>query len=342
MLVYIGEEMATNIIVKYMEEIARKTMLIEENNKRINNNNVLLAYRGEPKDYGRTKLMPSLFRNPEHVSKEKYLFELLGDYNVINQDKNRYIEKAIEAQHFVAISRALDITFSILPALFFACQSNINENGILYIFGFPKHFSPHSKYIEDVYKNILEDRISIYDKNFRVMTHSRYNERILAQSGGFIFFPGRKHYPINKLYYEEVIIKCEHKKYILQELQDYFDINEAKLFPDKNNDAKTVKKIFTDARIYDEQNIISVENEINYFFDRIDYELEMMRIVCDLSEEKLLRILRKEKEDLLFFLSRLEKEEIDGVSTETEKKEKNLVILEDVDKRFETLRRSKL
>ena len=337
-----GEKM-TKYVVQYLEAVAEKVKQIEENNKKINNSNILLAYRGEPKDYGRTKLMPSLFRNPEYVAREKYLFELLGDYNVIGHEKNRYIEKAIDAQHYVSISRNLDIAFSVLPALYFACKSNENENGILYVFGFPKHFSPHSKYIEDVYKNILEDGISIYDKNFRVMTHSRYNERIMAQSGGFIFFPGRKHCQINKLYYEEIVIDKEHKKYILQELRDYFDVDEAKLFPEKNNDAKTVKNIFEEAKLQDNQNVISVENEINYFFERIDYETEMMRVVELLSTEKFMRILRKEKEDLLFFLSRLEAEEMTNSTVEECKNISNRYKLyrEDIEKRLEILRRSK-
>ena len=334
----------TKYIVQYLEIIAKKVSLIEENNKKINNPSILFAYRGEPRDYGRTKLMPSLFRSPEYVAKEKYLFELLGDYNVIENDKNRFIEKAIEAQHYVSISRALDISFSVLPAMFFACQSNAVDDGVLYVFGFPKYFSPHSKYIEEVYKSILEDRRGIYDKNFRVMTHSRYNERILAQSGGFIFFPGKKHCPINKLYYEEITIKSEHKKYILQELRDYFDLNEAKLFPEKNNDAKVVKSIFEEAQLYDEQNEICVENEINYFFERIDYEMEIMRVVGSLNNQNFLRILRKEKDDLLFFLKGLEEREINNSVTkearESIKKQYTLLKI-DVEKKFEILRRSK-
>lgn len=333
----------TNYIVQYLEAIAEKVKVIEEKNKKINNKSILLAYRGEPKDYGATKLMPSLFRNPEFITREKYLFELLGDYNVVGFEKSRYIEKAIEAQHYVSISRALDIAFSVLPALFFACQSNENENGVLYVFGFPKHFSPHSKYIEDVYKNILEDGKSVYDKNFRVMTHSKYNERIMAQSGGFIFFPGKKHCPINKLYYEEIPINKDHKKYILQELQDYFDVDEAKLFPEKNNDAKTVKNIFAEAKVQDDKNVINIENEIDYFFERVDYETEMMRVTESLSDEKFMRILRKEKEDLLFFLRRLEEEEINSVSKEEVEKinKRYMMFRANIEKRFERLRRSK-
>lgn len=336
--------MTTNIIARYLKEIADKAMEIEMNNKKINNSNILLAYRGEPKDYGRTKLMPSLFRENEYVSKEKYLFELLGDYNVIESDKKRYIEKAIEAQHYVAISRVLDITFSVLPALFFACQSEEEQDAIFYIFGFPKHFSPHSTYIEDAYKNIFEDDKCIYDKNFRVITHSRYNERIFAQSGGFIFFPGKKHCPISTIYYEEIPIRACDKKDILQELQIYFDITEEKLFPDKNNDAKSAKRRFSEAKLYDEQNKINIKNEIELYFERIDYEMEMMKTKGILEKESFFRIIRKEKADLMFFLKNLENKEIANCNSKDrvlEMQNEYVALYRDVNRRFELIRRSK-
>lgn len=333
----------TKYIAYYLDMIGEKIQRIEDNNKKINNSNILFAYRGEPKDYKETKLMPSLFRNEEFVSKERYLFELLGDYNVIDAGKNRYIEKSIEAQHYVAISRNLDIAFSVLPSLFFACNSEENEDGILFVFGFPKYCSPHSGYIERVYRNILEDGISVYDKNFRVMTHSRYNERIYAQSGGFIFFPGKKFCPINHLYYEEVIIDKKHKKYILQELQTYFDVNVAKLFPEKNNDANIVKKLFSEASLQDSQKDITLEGEIDYFFERIDYETEMMRVTGRLDDETFFRILRKEKDDLCFFLQRYEehiiKNKLTGINDVAISEYSDCV--KDVERRFEMLRRSK-
>lgn len=330
-------------IIDYLDKIAEKVKVIEEDNKKVNNTNILFAYRGEPKNYRETKLMPSLFRNPSFVAKERYLFELLGDYNIIGTEKKRYIEKSIEAQHYISISRNLDITFSILLALYFACKSEKKEDGVLYVFGFPKYFSPHSSYIEEVYKNILEDGSLIYDKNFRVITHSRYNERILAQNGGFIFFPGKKYCPIPKLYYQEVKIEKNHKKDILNELQDYFDINESKIFPEKSNDAKYVKDLFTENAIQDEKNILSVINEIDFFFDRIDYETEMLRIDRTLTDEKFLRILRKEKEDLVFFLNQLKEDEIKKQENEDSSKieQEYSFYIEEVEKRFAVLRRSK-
>ena len=168
-------------LAKYLQKIAEMVEKIEQRNIKSGYNDILIAFRGESKDYKETKLMPSLFRNPEYVKKEPLLFELLGDYNVVKNTNMREIEKAIEAQHFVEISRNLDITFNVLPSLYFACKSKEFEDGRLYIFGFPKYFSPHSNYIENVYKKVLEGENIVYDKNFRVMTHGQNNERMYAQ-----------------------------------------------------------------------------------------------------------------------------------------------------------------
>ena len=68
----------------YLKEVKRKVSLLIERNKMQENEECLIAFRGEARDYGLTKLMPSLFRDSTYVTKEKYLFELLSDYDVIH------------------------------------------------------------------------------------------------------------------------------------------------------------------------------------------------------------------------------------------------------------------
>lgn len=82
----------------------------------------LIAFRGEPDDYGATKLMPSLFRDSSYIAKESHLFELFCDYSIVGSNASN-IEKAIEAQHYASVSRMLDISFDVLVSLYFACAS---------------------------------------------------------------------------------------------------------------------------------------------------------------------------------------------------------------------------
>ena len=240
-------------IIKYLNEVSKKIEILTKRNNMESQECYLFAFRGESRDYERTKLMPSLFRDSSYVSKEKYLFELLGDYGVITDKQNGYIEKAIEAQHYVAISRMLDITFSVLPALYFACSSENNkeEDGKVYVFCFPEHYSPHSKYIETFYSEMLGGKDVAYSKNFKVVSHSYSNERIKAQNGGFIFFQGKEFSPISSIYYETISISKDDKNYVLKDLNLLFGINEATIYPDKERRAKLAEQYFKNGKYKD-------------------------------------------------------------------------------------------
>ncbi len=296
--------MGKSILVKYIDVIMEKINLLKYYNEMINQKDLLFAYRGEARDYGRTRLMPSIFREEDYVLKERYLFDLLGDYNVIEDSKTRNIEKAIEAQHYVAISRMLDITFNILPALFFACSSNENfdKNGVFYVFAFPDHYSPHSQYIEDFYSQILEGKDIAYSKNFKVVSHSFFNERIKAQNGGFIFFQGKEFSPISEVYFETLEISADDKRKILEELNVLFGINEAAIYPEKEKRADFAKSKFVKKTFIKRE--LSLVDEINTYFERIQYECKMQKIKLGESFEKVayLRKLRKEKEDLMSYI----------------------------------------
>lgn len=297
----------------YLEKIEEKIEGLLERHKNYSDAEHLLAFRGEKRDYGMTSLMPSLFRDKEYISKEKYLFELLGDYGFLENGLNRNIDRAIEAQHYIAISRMLDISFSLLPALYFACgskETEQNEDGFVFVFCFPEYYSPHSQYIEEFYTGILEETQEniAYSSNFKVISHSYSNDRIKAQIGGFVFFPGKEYKPIQPIYYEKIRIKAEDKKGLLEELDTIFHVNEASLFPEKEKLIPIIETKFKD-RVYSDRKI-TFEGEVNSYFKRIEYELEMLAHGNDtLDGTGLLRILRKEESDLLYYIEQEMKEE---------------------------------
>lgn len=286
--------------MKLSEYLEKTEILIDKligRHKNVSNSTSLIAFRGENRDYGPTKLMPSLFRNPEYVLKEKYLFELLGDYSFLQKGQERNIEKAIEAQHYVGISRMLDITFCLLTAIFFACSGEKNEDGIVYIFCFPKHYSPHSQYIEDFYSRVLENNNISYPSNFKVISHSYSNDRIKAQKGGFIFYPGKDYRAIPNIYYEKICIDRNDKVNILKELDLVFNMNEATIFPEKERIIDVIRSKFNES-IYQNYSI-TINGEIEAYFERINYELNLKTFENDIE---LIRFLRKEKDDLIFYV----------------------------------------
>ena len=285
-----------NGIATYLNYIMEITKKLKNTYEKKYDSKPLIAFRGESLDYGKTKLMPSIFRNPKYLMKEKYLFELICDFELIEYQK-RNIDKAIEAQHYVAISRMLDITFNAAVALYFACSENAKGDGFIYVFCFPEYYSPHSNFVENFYSDILNSNVmQTYSKNFKVFSHSYSNERIKAQSGGFIFFPGDTFSPINEIYYKKIQISAVDKNDIKEELELLFHINTARLFPEKDKIAAAIKKKFYEDNYINEN--LSLQTEINSSFKRISYELEAY------SKDKVraLRYLRKEKSDLLIFL----------------------------------------
>lgn len=289
-------------LVDYLHEIDVSINDIKDKYRNFYDKNILIAFRGESKNYGVTSLMPSIFRDSSHIAKERQLFELSEDYGLVNKSDSN-IERIIEIQHYVAISRMVDISFNSLVAIYFACESHNSEkedfeDGYVYVFGFPEYYSPHSKYIEDFYKSVLNNKHDLtYYKNFRVFSHCFLNERVRAQFGGFIFFPGQEFSRINNAYYNKVRIAKEDKNKILKELNIMFGINESSLFPDKPIISNEIKRKFKEISINSKE--FSIDEQINSCFERINIELKMN---MSLDKKQCLRWLRKEKNDLLIYL----------------------------------------
>lgn len=290
-------EKKSGCLPAYITQIKEKVAELSSRHRAFLKTEPLIAFRGESTDYGDTKLTPSLFRDSSYVAKESHLFELFCDYNIVDP-KASNIEKAIETQHYASISRMLDISFDVLVALYFACTHPDEHDGYVYVFAFPEHYSPHSKYIEEFYTNVLEGKHIAYSRNFKVFSHSVTNDRIKAQKGGFIFFPGKEFHPINDCYYERILISKNHKREILEDLEALFQITKATLFPEKDKVAEIITNKFK-GNIYTTKSV-SLENEIESFFSRIDYELKILRLKGKTADKKrVMRWLRKEQDDLI-------------------------------------------
>ena len=290
-------EKKSGCLPAYITQIKEKVAELSSRHRAFLKTEPLIAFRGESNDYGDTKLTPSLFRDSSYVAKESHLFELFCDYNIVDP-KASNIEKAIETQHYASISRMLDISFDVLVALYFACTHPDEHDGYVYVFAFPEHYSPHSKYIEEFYTNVLEGKHIAYSRNFKFFSHSVTNDRIKAQKGGFIFFPGKEFHPINDCYYERILISKNHKREILEDLEALFQITKATLFPEKDKVAEIITNKFK-GNIYTTKSV-SLENEIESFFSRIDYELKILHLKGKTADKKrVMRWLRKEQDDLI-------------------------------------------
>ncbi|MER2226328.1 MAG: FRG domain-containing protein [Carnobacterium sp.] len=318
--------MAT-IIFEILQEISKK---IEELEKKFSKYqcNQITAFRGESRDWKETALTPSLFRTDLSSVQENELFELLQDFDIAKGKDLSNLEKAIEAQHYIAYSRLLDITFNVLPALYFACENDFEYEAKLYILSFPDHYSPNSKYLREYFDAVLNEENSVFYKNFKVISHSFSNERIRSQSGGFILFPSREYYTIPETYYKTVTIPGNKKKQILNDLEKFFNISNATIYPEKDKRREYITSRIKKNTSFSKKN--DVPSEVGSFIQRVRLEAQITIAECDLlTKDKTrqiidnkLRELRKNEEDLIVFIknSNLSDKDSDELITNCRKK----------------------
>ncbi|UYX53441.1 FRG domain-containing protein [Bacillus thuringiensis] len=271
--------------------------------------NSIIAFRGEPQDYGDTKLLPSMNRINMSFDDEKNFFDSLRDYGIISNNSASYVEKAIEAQHYLQTSRLLDVSFNVLISIYFATLQDNELDAQLYVFCFPKCFSPSSQYINQYYKNMMDNNKEslILRNNFKVITHGYYNERMKLQSGGFVLFPSENMAPIPKCFYRTITIPAVCKESIRKDLVTYFSIYESSVFPEKEKRKEIVMEAVKRGRVEKKQNYIDLE--LDLYFEYLTYdikwdikEVSKFKNVKDIAIEdkvnKIYRKIRKASHDL--------------------------------------------
>lgn len=311
----------------------------------------ILAYRGESKDFGKTKLLPSMYREHMKITDEINFFDLLKDYSIVESHQNSLTQKAIAAQHYIQTSRFLDITFNMLVAIYFATSQNNedknNKDGIFYIFCFPKYFSPSSNYIEKYYNDMINDggKYLILKNNFKVITQSFYNERMKMQNGGFIFFPSNTITPIPSCFYKKIIIPSNLKKKIREELEAYFSIFESSLFPEKEKRKDVITSYLKKTKNNDIYSNKTIE-EIEYYFSNLKLNLDFLqqKDTVNCNNKDILRTLRKEGKDLIHSVNSFYDQNINNLNEEDTKNKTDWIsektnIINDIQVNLKTLKK---
>lgn len=221
-------------------------------------------------------IAPSLFRtknrglvNKEYILLQKAKFTL-GD-KAIGQDSLNLLSTF---QHYGLITRLLDVTTNPLIALFFACQetNEKEKNGIVYC-GYPKEGNSIESANVIAYFSFVQDgdlpcEINAQSKKLginsieKILCNSYFftppisNERIIAQSGGFLIAPylektNIKNHKITDFEYKQgeaevfseecAVVDENNKSDILEELSVY-GFNEGVIFPDLTHKLTAVNK----------------------------------------------------------------------------------------------------
>lgn len=220
-----------------------------------------ILYRGQSnKNWG---LVPEVMRNREDfLNEELYIKECLRQYpdEFLNMDK---IDMLIKMQHYGIPTRLLDLTSNPLVALYFACDSQLDEDGVVYathspifrstdlhisvvaecLFSHKSHgkiWSPkdgiqigrESISHDDIERIVLENRTPF------TFEAALSNPRIKNQNGFFALYRGAGDWKEIK-HFKSIYVKKEHKEKIITQLSK-IGIDSSFLFPELSNGASSI------------------------------------------------------------------------------------------------------
>lgn len=202
-------------------------------------------------------LMPSVMRNREdYLNEELYIKECIRQYpeEFVNMSK---VDMLIKMQHYGVPTRLLDLTKNPLIALYFACVSETNKDGVVYAICGPIARS------SDLYVNVItecifnhkshgnmyinKEGLKIDDVNLRevnvkeiingdipiMFEASLTNARIKNQNGYFAIYRGEKDWKEIE-YQHKIFIKKEFKEQIINQLS-MIGIDSKYIFPELSN-----------------------------------------------------------------------------------------------------------
>lgn len=140
-------------------------------------------YRGESKDYGDTKNLASGYRwikdndkvFMDLINLRKEFFREVGT-NLSRKEVENFLSYS---QHHGLPTELLDITLNPLVALYFACESNYNEDGFIYLF---------NNSIYDANNELYDSRQFQYS-SYRDLTEILFSENISQQKIWFRWYP---------------------------------------------------------------------------------------------------------------------------------------------------------
>lgn len=220
----------------------------------------LILYRGQANK--NWNLMPSVMRNREdYLNEELYIKECIRQYpeEFANMKK---IDMLIKMQHYGVPTRLLDLTKNPLVALYFACDSEPGEDGIVYGIGGPVARSSdqliniiieavffaksHGGMHTSNYSLKMEGEIISHDCVKDVITceypivfeAALSNARIKNQNGYFAIYRGETKQREVKYKYK-IIIEKEYKEQIMQQLS-MIGVDSKFIFPELSNGVSCV------------------------------------------------------------------------------------------------------
>lgn len=284
----VGQKEADGEIRSVSDYIRRISEYVEEHH----GSSPVVVYRGEPQIYEKPCL-PNIFRKgylERSVYFEKSLFDAMRPIKLSGD--TRYLDNAIDAQHGEFPSRLLDVTYNCLAALYFAvtpyyhyeADSLDGCDGMVYVFFIDDIFSPSAENTNDNYNAIINrdqpwyQGKSLFEKTHKFVDFAKLNDRIIAQRGAFILFPGDAPEELPRYMSSGLRIPGGAKARMRRELKQFFGIHTGSIYPESMHLVEDLSEksiqLNTDAfNFKNELNraLVQFERELEYYFAYAEY-----------------------------------------------------------------------
>lgn len=212
----------------------------------------LTLYRGQGNK--KWELLPGALRNQEDfLNEELYMRECIRQYPEEFQNKSK-IDMLIKMQHYGIPTRLLDLTRNPLVALYFACSSKQDEDGVVYVWNGPVARSSDicvNAMVECLFSCESHGRIHIPESGLQIgdrhLSHDEVkhcitikhpivfqtdlsNPRIRNQNGYFAFYNIKSRWE-EASFPKKIYIREENKDKIINQLSR-IGVNARYLFPE--------------------------------------------------------------------------------------------------------------
>lgn len=273
-----------NIKDEWIRDVSQFIKRVNEYIQVKNSADSTVVYRGEPEVYP-APCRPNIFRKGVMDGNrffEKNLFDTMRQNKLTGE--SRYLDNAIDAQHGEFPSRLLDVSYNCLTALYFAVTPYYHsredalddKDGMVFLFFVDEIFSPSAQNTNDNYDAIIKRDCGwyqdqqLFEKNHKFIDHTKLNNRIIAQQGAFILFPGDEPESLPEYMGYGIRIPGGAKPLIRRELKQLFGIHTGSIYPEIIN---LVGELSSKSKKLNTEEF-SCKNELLYAWRQMEKELD--------------------------------------------------------------------
>lgn len=237
----------TEVLQKEVNDI--QEFVKEILNFNIDNDDVLY-FRGEGRDYKETALQPSIYRNPKHLENEHCIYREIQRFNdyEFTVDKSAF-DRLSRMQHYTTLTRLIDLSEDALTALHFAISTRqCSDDAVVYVVAIKKN---KIKYYDSDAVSVISNLVKIPLINGDVPDKSKES---IARDANKIL-EECKFGKYNFKYFIDKYNELDSTKFLLHEIKEEKGYFSSIINPEHIFSIQCVKPKLSNTRIYGQKGV---------------------------------------------------------------------------------------